>query len=835
MATPRTAARHAVIDHHFDCAMDLPAVARAAYLDDLRAHDAELADAVQRLLDAIDRPDPRLDAGRWARGPLWDELTHDRPARGDQRVGAYRIRTELGRGGMSIVYLAERADGAFDQRVALKFLALGAAHDAGLRRFEQERQILAALNHPNIARLLDGGTDTRGCPYIVMEYVEGRPIDDFCREFRLPLDRRIALFDTVAATVEYAHRHLVVHRDLKPSNILVTDEGHVKLLDFGIAKLLEPDAGSEAAAPATQTLVRALTPQYASPEQLRGERVTTASDIYQLGTLLYELLTGRRPFEFGDADVAQIERTICEEEPVRPSVAVATGEARDAPVPPTRGESAALARRLRGDLDNIVLKALEKQPDRRYASIGALREDLRRFQHGLPVDARTATLRYRVSKFVRRHRTSVFTGVVLLAVLAGYAATITVHARRVAAEAARTERVRDFLASLFTLANPGTTQGDVRGVAALLDAGAARVNTELENEPDLQAELMTVLGHVYATLGRSDEAVGQLGAALAIRRRLPGASPDEVDRTAFLLGTALHHQGRFAEAEALLREVVDTRQRRLGDDSAELAWALNELGDLLHSRGALVEAEDVLHRALAITLSRKGDGHIDVAIIRRNLATVRRDRGALDAAERLYRQTLGSAQEQLGPRDPLVALNRSELALLLAETGRHEEAEVLLHENLSLYAKLYPHGHPMEGTTFRNLGVVRLRQNRLPEAFDAFERALENYRRTLSGDHALIPRVQRYQAEVALASGDADAAAAVAEEALDRLSRAGLAAHPAAADALETLGLARLAQGRRPDAVDLLTRSLAVRTTSSVPSDPRLEITRRHLARAESL
>jgi eukaryotic-like serine/threonine-protein kinase len=825
MASLRSAARNAEIDRHFDYAMDLEAAARAAYLEALRARDEDLADALQSLLEALDHPDPRFDAGNWHRGPFWDAWarnTPEPPNEHGERVGSYRILTELGRGGMSVVYLAERADGAFAQRVALKFLAGGAAYEAGLRRFEQERQILAALNHPHIARLLDGGTDRRGCPYIVMEYVEGRPIDDFCRDFALSLERRLDLFDTVAATVEYAHRHLVVHRDLKPSNILVTDDGQIKLLDFGIAKLLEPDGASGLATPPTRTLVRPLTPEYASPEQVRGERITTASDVYQLGTLLYELLTERRPFTFDAANVSQIQRTICEQEPERPSAAVAAAEHNGA------------ARLLEGDLDNIVLKSLEKQPDRRYMAVGELREDLRRFRRGLPVYARTATLRYRAVKFVRRHRASVLAGVVLLVLLAGYAVTVTVHARRIAAEAARTARVRDFVGGLFTLASPSVTGSDAASLSALLDAGAERVATELENEPDLQAELMTVLGQVYGMLGRYDAAVDQLGPALSMRRRLRGISAEEVAQTAFNLGNALHFQGRYSEAEELLREVVDTRRRVLGDQSPGLAVALNELGDLLHTRGALVEAEEVLQRALAIHLSLN-DAHGAVgAVTRRNLANVLRDRGAPQDAEPLYRHALDTVQARFGASDPLAALNRSELALLLAETGRRDEAEALLKENLATYTLLYPQGHPMEGTTFRNLGVLRLREHRLPEASEAFERALENYRRTLSADHALIARVQRYQAEVALASGDATAAAAIAEEALERLGRGGVPDHPAAADALETLGLARLARGRSSEAVDLLTRSLAVRTKSSVPSDPRLAVTRRHLERAGS-
>jgi serine/threonine-protein kinase len=419
----------------------------------------------------------------------------------------------------------------------------------------------------------------------------------------------------------------------------------------------------------------------------------------------------------------------------------------------------------------------------------------------------------------------------MLLLLFGYAATVTVQARQIAAEAARTAQVKNFLASLFTLANPGVTRGEAPTVLDMVDAGARRVALEFGDQPDLQAEMMTVLGQVYVSLGRYEAAAEQLRPALEIRERLLGPSDPDVTRTAYLLGEALHYGGEYAESEQLLRRAVDAQGRLFGETSMEMGRALNLLGDLLHSRGELVEAETALRRALALQISMSGDDAVDVAVTRRDLATVLRDRGAAAEADVMYRRSMAVLEQRFGPIDPIVARTRSELALLLAESGRHEEAESLLDQNFAAYRRLYPRGHAMEGTTFRNLGVLRLRENRLAEADEAFSRALENYGRTLSPENALIPRVQRYQAEVALGRGDIDEAVLHAEQSLARLRSAGLSIHPAIADALETLGLARLAQGRTAEAAQLLGQSLAVREKLSVATDPRLGLTRSRLRR----
>lgn len=820
-----TPARKTEIDRHLTEALGLAATDRVVYLDWLALRDRDLARRVRHLLALAERPDPRLEPGRWAAGPLWSELAGEpaEPPPVDERIGPYRIVEEIGRGGMSIVYLAERVDGLFEQRVAVKYLSSD-LHGSGLRRFERERRILAGLSHPGIARLLDGGTDRRGRPYIVMEHVPGEPIDRFVAATDADLDRRLELFRLVADAVRFAHRNLVVHRDLKPSNVLVTPDGRVRLLDFGIARLLEPLPTGEPSAPPTRSPARVLTPEYASPEQIRGDRVTTASDVYQLGVLLYELLSGRRPHRLEKLSLGEIERRLAGPDPPPPSVAAAgSRSAGDAP--------RALARRLRGDLDNVVMKAMAKDPEQRYASVGEMLEDLWRFRSGLPVRARRPSIGYRAGKFVRRHRAGVAAAVILATVLLGYGITVTAQARRIAKEAARTEQVKALLASLFVPANPGVSKGSEPTASELVADGARRIALELRDQPDIQSEMMTLLGEVYLTMGRYEEAAGQLRRALETRRR-SGAPDAAVSRTARLLGEALHYQGRYREAERVLREDLPVRSRAFGERSREVGLALSDLGDLLHSLGELAEAEDVLRRALAIQTAGGGDDSEPAARARRDLANVLRDRGAYGEAERLYRRSLAASLGRLGPVDPIVSYTRAELARLLAETGGHDEAETLLEESLAAYATLYPGGHAMQGVALRTLGILRLRQDRPAEARAVLTRAIGVLRRTLSDRNALIPRAERYLAEALLATEEVDGAAALAERVVVDLRARGVPAHPAVADALETLGRARLRQDRPLEAVRLLERALASRDGTSVATDPRLAPWRATLATA---
>jgi eukaryotic-like serine/threonine-protein kinase len=810
--------RWAYIEALLDATLDLPADARPAFLDSATGADAGVRAEVMRLLGAYEQAQDFLErpAAELAPSLLADDDDGGcEPRAVPERIGPYRLLHEAGHGGMGTVFLAERDDPQLRLRVALKLVRSGVASGSLVRRFLEERQILASLDHPHIARLLDGGITPDGLPWFAMEFVEGTPIDRYCADRRLGVTQRLHLFLLVCDAVQFAHGNLVVHRDLKPSNILVTEDGRVKLVDFGIAKLLAGAARAEAGE-LTQAGLRPMTPGYASPEQIRGEAVSTASDVYALGVLLYTLLAGQHPYLTSGRQPHEVARAILEEEPKPPS-AVAAEDAR---------------RRLRDDLDTIVLAAMRKEPERRYATAEQLAADIRRHLAGLPVSARPDTWPYRTGKFVRRHRAGVAATLAFAALLIGYGITITVQAERIAREAARTEQVKEFVLSLFTHADPGVSQGRDLTALDLVEQGALRVASELASQPSLQAEMMTLLGNVYQTMGHYEAAIGQLRPALAIRRRLHPGAHEDVARTAQILAAVLHYQSHYGEAEMLLREVLEMRRRLFDQESWEVGATLNDLGDLLHSRGDFPAAEDHLRRALATQIAVKGDDGHDAARARRDLANVLRDRGAFAEAASLYRRSLQVSRERLGRVDPIVALTQNELARLLTDSGNYGEAEELLSENLSVFEKLYPHGHALAGTAMQNLGILRLRQGRPNEAAHALRQALAIYRRTLSEENALIPRTQRYLAEAVLASGDADTAAATAEEAIIRLRSLDLGGHPAVTDALHTLGRAFLVQGRPAEAVDLLAEALAAHEASDAASDPRTEATWRDLQRA---
>jgi eukaryotic-like serine/threonine-protein kinase len=783
---PSAAERWRQIEALLDAALDLPPDARDDWLGSAPAELETCAEAM-RLLSAHERAQRFLQrpAAEFAAALLASDGEGGSADAVPERIGPYRVLREAGHGGMGMVYLAERDDPRLRQRVALKLVRSGLEADHLVRRFLEERRILASLDHPHIARLLDGGITEDGLPWFAMEYVEGVPIDRYCVEQALGLAARLGLFLRVCDAVQHAHRKLVVHRDLKPSNILVMEpastepEGRVKLLDFGIAKLLAAEDGG-GTAELTRAGLRPMTPGYASPEQIRGEVVSTACDVHALGVLLYTLLAGRHPYQTAGRPPHEVARAILEEEPALPSAVAADGE----------------RRRLRGDLDTIVMAAMRKEPERRYASVEQLARDIRRHLAGLPVSACHDSWRYRTGKFVHRHRAGVAAAVAFAVLLVGYGITVTVHAERVAREAQKTEQIRDFLLSLFTPADPGVTRGREPTASELVKEGARRVAAELAGQPAVQAEMMTTLGEVYLTLGRYPEASEQLEAALILRRRLHPRPHGSVARTAQLFSSALHFRGRLAEAESLLREVLGLRRQLHGERHWRVGIVLTDLGDLLHTRGELSEAEAKLRLALQILIPAQGEDHPDVARAQRDLGNVLRDRGAYAQAEPLYRQALISLETRFGPTDPQAALTRNELARLLAESGAYQESERLLQQNLSVYEVLYSQGHPVLGTTLRNLGVLRLREGRPQEAADMLRAALAHYERTLSAESSLIPRAQRHLALAMLDAGDPRAAAEIAEAAFGRLHEMGLGGHRAAADAQRVLDRARLALHR---------------------------------------
>ena len=541
--------------------------------------------------------------------PLLANLPADLdPSAAGSPIGPYRILQEIGHGGMGTVYLAERADNQYQKIVALKLLRGWSAGDERLvRRFLEERQILAGLDHPDIARLFDGGVTPDGLPWFAMEYVEGVPIDRYCDERRLPIEGRLELFCRVCAAVQYAHRNLVVHRDLKPANILVTADGGVKLLDFGIAKLLGGD-GPDAAASLTATGERLMTPLYASPGQIRGDPISTASDVYALGVILYELLAGRYPYRLATREPHAVVRAILEQEPERPSVAVLRpAEASDVSGHQRDMAPAKLARRLRGDLDTIVLTAMQKDPARRYGTVEQLVADVRRHLAGLPVTARPDSRLYCTEKFIRRHRAGVTVAAAITLLVIGFAVVaavqsvrIRLQAARIAVERDRAEEVSRFMAGLFRASDPFAGAGAGLTAREILDSGAARIDRELTDQPETRAQMMLEMGRAYFGLGARDRARRFGEVSLAIRRRASPGAPLEIAQTLDFLGLVRLEQGELDGAERAYREALELRRQLLGAGHRDVARTLNGLAGMLRAAGRFRDADSVSRLAVAI-------------------------------------------------------------------------------------------------------------------------------------------------------------------------------------------------------------------------------------------
>src|SRR5262245_35073041 len=558
----------------FEELVDLPPAERQGRL--AQVADREIADRVGRLLAADSEAGRFLETPAVAvAGGFFDGLAEavDEPSP-PARIGPYRVLGRLGRGGMGEVLLAERADGLFDQRVAIKLLRRGMASDEVLSRFSRERRILARLEHPHIARLLDGGATEDGRPYFVMELVEGEPITEFCRSRSLPVEDRLRLLQDACDAVATAHRNLVVHRDLKPSNVLVTKDGEVKLLDVGIAKLLGPDDTGEAAAQ-TRTELRLLTPAYAAPEQILGEPVTTATDVWALGALAYELLTGTLPQKREGRSAAALATAAAEDVKERPSQRVAREDREALPfASATEADRRRLERRLRGDLDNILLAALRREPERRYGSVTALAGDLRRYREGQPIKARPDTFGYRFSKFVRRNRVGVAAAVLVflslvagIAVAAWQARRAEAHAKTAAAAARRAEAVKEFLIGLFEVADPEQASGGSVTASDLLDQAGTRLQSELASEPDVQADLLETVARIDKGLGRLDTAEDLAERSLAIREKILPSGDAAIGRSLATLGAVQMSKGQLDQAEKSITGALGVLEKSEGPDS----------------------------------------------------------------------------------------------------------------------------------------------------------------------------------------------------------------------------------------------------------------------------
>ena len=687
-----------------------------------------------------------------------------------QRLGPYRLESVIGAGGMGTVFLATRQDGQYDKRVAIKVIKRGMETRSVLRRFHTERQALAHLEHPNIARLLDGGVTDDGRPYLVMEHVDGELIDAFCDSRRLPIAKRLELFLDVCDAVQYAHGKLIVHRDIKPGNVLVTSDGVPKLLDFGLARILDREAGAGAPTMMTQ---RFLTPDYASPEQVSGAPVTTASDVYSLGVMMYELLTGHRPYRFISSSPQEIERVLCREEPSRPSVVVR----RTVKVSSRRGlvsltpESVSrtregrpdrLRRRLEGDLDTIVLMVLRKEPELRYASVDQLAEDVRRHLDGRPVLARKPTLRYRAAKLLRRRKGAALAAALIVAALLAGALGITREARRARAEEQKMRLVLSSLDELFRGFDPRQVDAAEVSVLGVLDREAERVVADLAGVPEAQLMLAERIADIYGGFAAVERSIRWRERVLAMKRAFYGMGDLRVADTLHDLANELR-AAAAGRAESLFREALDIRQRHLGVTHADVAETMAALARVVRRDGRHDEGGSLLIRALEVRRALGSDRELARALLelsgyyhgisdyKRAVALVHEaraiaeeklppeqaawflhrgggilhDRGRYDEAEPYYRGAFEAERARYGANSRPAARAGVALALLLKDKGEYDEAERLCREGLRIFSEDEGKINPTHlGEAWLTLAKVLSDRGDLEQAENAIREAL---------------------------------------------------------------------------------------------------------------
>jgi len=748
-------------------------------------------------------------------------------------IGPYRLVRKVGEGGMGVVYEAEQ-ERPIRRRVALKLVKWGLDTGQFVARFETERQALALMDHPNIARVLDAGATPEGRPYFVMDFVAGVPITDYCDRERLDTTHRIELFLAVCDAVQHAHQKGIIHRDLKPSNVLVTvvdGTPSPKVIDFGVAKATSPAFG--APAPHTEFGHPLGTPEYMSPEQaeMSGLDVDTRSDVYSLGVMLYELLTGSLPFpteELRRLSFPELQRRLREVDPPRPSRRLSTpGTDAGEVARRRRTDPHALTRTLAHDLDWIVLRAMDKDRTRRYAAASELAADLRRYERHEPVVARPPSPAYKVAKFVRRHRIGVLAaGAVSVALVLGLAAATVglVQARRAeqrtAEEAATTKRVSDFLVGLFKVSDPGESRGNTVTAREILDQGVARIDRELADEPMVQARLQRTMGSVYRSLGLYAQAEPLLEKSVATlratapddRRNLPGALLD--------LGWLRQQQGRSAEALPLQREAIALLAGAETPDDLALAYAYSLEGRSLRDLSRYAEARTALERSLAIRERLLGPDHQDVGHTLYQLGWLLNITGEYQEARRIYERVLAIMERTLPPDHPFLAWALSDLAVVDENLGDYEAAHALLTRALAIREKTLPPNHPDIGATYNNLGAVYWYQKRFEEARSAWERALAIREASLPPGH---PDIAGTLMNIGLADealGRYTEARPTLEHALAIYEKALGPRHPAVANGLSNLAGTLASLGEIDAAEAAVERALSIQEEAFGPDHP---------------
>ncbi|MEN6560477.1 MAG: serine/threonine-protein kinase [Acidobacteriota bacterium] len=737
-------------------------------------------------------------------------------------IGPYHLFEKIGEGGMGEVWVAEQLR-PIHRRVALKLIKPGMDTKRVIARFETERQALALMDHPAIAKVYDAGETADGRPYFVMEYVQGIPITAHCDKNRLTTQERLELFKQVCDGVQHAHQKAIIHRDLKPSNILVAirDGAAVpKIIDFGVAK-------ATAQSLTERTLYTELgmiigTPEYMSPEQaeMSGQNVDTRTDVYSLGAILYELLVGALPFdpkELRRAGFEEIRRRIREVDPPKPSTKLSTmGEASTTQALNRRTDRPALIRALRGDLDWITMKALEKDRTRRYGTPSDLAADIDRYLHHQPVIARPPSTVYKTRKFVRRHRFGVGVASAAALLLVGFSVTTAFQARRIARERDRanqeaeaSRRVSDFLTGLFKVSDPGEARGNSVTAREILDKGAARIAADLQGQPLVQGRLMSTMGTVYDSLGLYAPARTLLEQALETRRKALGPDDPDVAGTLSQLGTVLWHKGDFARAETFMKQALAINEKRFGPGAVETAASLHNLGNVYWRWARYDDARRAIERSLAIREKVLGPDHADVADTLNSLGAIFYKEGDLGRAGEIWERALAIREKSLGPDHPYLAQTLNNIAICYTYTGDPRRAVPLLRRVIQIQEKVLGPKHPDLAAGLMNLGDALYRTGRTAEARPCYERAIE-IMEAASPDNPELGRFLDRKAVILLEENDIPGARRLYERSLALRQKALGPKNPEVAESLGGLANCDFRSGRIREAESLYERGLAL-------------------------